>query len=210
MNDLVFLDPDKLNEIPRAHDNKGYVYLILNDIGNVKIGRTVNPKSRIRDIETLSGIKIIKIALSNRCSNYKEIENDMHEKFQKWNVMGEWFSATFEEVAEHLKTYKLEQVDLPERNYELPISPSLELIRLETEILEHQSKNLNSLRDQVLIGKAKFGSISNRLRKQVIRAITEFDNFEFDFEKQISVLIDLDNDYQTIKMILTKKYLMSA
>ncbi|MBY9021825.1 MAG: Rha family transcriptional regulator, partial [Candidatus Lokiarchaeota archaeon] len=29
-------------------------------------------------------------------------------------------------------------------------------------------------------------------------------------ENQIGVLIDLGNDYQTIKIILTKKYLMTA
>ncbi|NRU52589.1 GIY-YIG nuclease family protein [Clostridium beijerinckii] len=84
----------------------GYVYVLLANDNTVKIGITVHPITRVRQIENASGKSINDYCISNPCSNYMEIEKDMHKKFKKYRLEGEWFNCSFQKAEEQLKNYK--------------------------------------------------------------------------------------------------------
>lgn len=73
---------------------RGFVYLISNMKGLYKIGRTINPKQRIRAIETQKGAKVKLIQLSDYIFEYEELENELHALCKNKLVMGEWYKLT--------------------------------------------------------------------------------------------------------------------
>ncbi|HGH5398650.1 TPA: GIY-YIG nuclease family protein [Raoultella planticola] len=77
----------------------GYVY-IVEDVqrGLVKIGKSVNPHSRISDVINISGITRIRQFISHRIAGYSQIEHQMHVIFDERRVRGEWFRCDFDEV----------------------------------------------------------------------------------------------------------------
>lgn len=83
-----------MDELVKVNGN-GYTYVLKNEIGNVKIGKTKYPENRIRTIETQSGLKIIEHYISPLCSNYGKIERLMHKKFQENRLLGEWFNIDY-------------------------------------------------------------------------------------------------------------------
>ncbi len=205
MDKLVFLEP-------KSEPGEGYVYIIDNGTGKVKIGKTANPNSRIRTIETQSGISIIQVYVSPICFNYQKLEVKTHKEFNQFRTIGEWFEADFGVVKEFvsgLDFITINDKQQQENNYVFYNGMDLEYVSLETEILNALIKKMNSLRVEVEVSKALHGSISSDLRREVMQTTNIFDNLEVDFEKQISVLMDLGNDYGTIKDILLKRYLES-
>ena len=215
MDELVFLESNCLEEIPFTtseviSEGMGHVYCIDNGTGNVKIGRTINPKRRIETIESQSGIKIKQAYLSPLCSNYGEIENLMHENFKEYRQIGEWFNIKIEDTINYLniQNFKTEPLRTTDSCTQL-WSNNTTLIDLETEILDGLAQRMNLIRDEVIISNAKYGNITKQLRKRVFKIMTLYDNFEKDFRDQIAVLMELGNDYQFIKMVLTKKYLIA-
>lgn len=216
MDKLVFLEPDDIQEIPFttskivAEHGNGYVYLIDNGTGKVKIGRTTNPMIRIKTIESQSGMTTIQTYVSPQCSNYKDLELITHKKFDEFRVKGEWFKISFNEVKDHISSLHFEMISTEKEVADASIFPKgkgPEYVALETELLNILNTKMQSLREKVAVSKALYGSISSSLRQEVTGVILQFDNLEADFERQISVLMDLGNDYHTIKDILMKKYL---
>ena len=49
----------------------GYVYVIENEHGNVKIGKSISPLNRVRQIETIGGYKIIRKWVSQKTVFFK-------------------------------------------------------------------------------------------------------------------------------------------
>ena len=89
-----------------------YVYFALNpNDGLIKIGVSINPKSRIEALSkaTASSLELIK-AIDG---SYK-LEKSLHEKFDKHRVRGEWFRFAkeirdFIDSLEHVKIPPLPQ-----------------------------------------------------------------------------------------------------
>lgn len=108
MDNLVFLEPSELNQC-ETHIQHGFgvVYIIENDLGKIKIGRSVKPLKRIKAIRSQSGNKIKRICLSNPCSNYGNIEKELHEEFQSDRHIGEWFDINFEIACNRLNDKKI-------------------------------------------------------------------------------------------------------
>ena len=69
----------------------GFVYLF--DAGDlVKIGKSIDPKTRMVSVEREAERKILRHFIPPDCSNYDEIERLMHQKFAERRVDGEWFN----------------------------------------------------------------------------------------------------------------------
>jgi len=82
----------------------GYLYVAKFNSGLVKIGITRNPKKRIMTLENGSGFHVTEVALSKPHTNYRDNESITLSYFSSKNVVGEWFSAKFNEVVEFTDT----------------------------------------------------------------------------------------------------------
>lgn len=90
-----------------TYSDIGYVYIIETKEG-VKIGSTVDPKTRIKTIVQTSGLLPINIALSERCSNFRQIERSLQTIFSSKRKIGEWFKVDFNEVVAELNKLPIE------------------------------------------------------------------------------------------------------
>ena len=212
MNELVFLEPNDLNEIPFTTSNMGHVYIVENETGNIKIGRTVNPKLRIRAIETQSGIPITQTYISPGCSNYQKLESASHKEFSHFRIKGEWFSLSFNTAKNFISKLNFAPAIITRKEELAIFPPELDprYVALETEILNSLISKMQSLRDEVIISNTKYGAIDQDLRKRASETTAIFDNLATDFKVHISSLIALDYDYKSIKDIISRKYLLTA
>lgn len=82
-----------LKEFPTLEDPKLYIYIMLNNVGKVKIGKTKNIQQRYMSLcgSNGQGNEIIKICVSPSTYLYT-IETIMHGKFEKYRIKNtEWF-----------------------------------------------------------------------------------------------------------------------
>ena len=82
-----------LKDYPVLEDQKLYVYIMLNDAGKVKIGKTKNIQQRYMSLcgSNSAGDKIIKVCVSPSSYLYT-LEQIMHNKFNKYRIPDtEWF-----------------------------------------------------------------------------------------------------------------------
>lgn len=82
-----------LKEFPILEDPKLYIYVMLNDAGKVKIGKTKNIQQRYQSLcgSNGQGNQIIKLCCSPSTYLYT-LENIMHSKFSKYRIPNtEWF-----------------------------------------------------------------------------------------------------------------------
>jgi len=93
-------------QLPKKLPSFGVVYILELDNGLVKIGCSTQPAKRIRDLEktirVLGNLKIIRIVVSNECTNYYEVESQLHKNFENSRVEGEWFKVDIYNVIEAL------------------------------------------------------------------------------------------------------------
>ncbi len=82
------------NDLPETRNNN-HVYVIGADNGLVKIGVSINPKARIRCIETQGGFKILSKAIKHFGEKAAFAEKMLHAKFSGNRVTGEWFECDF-------------------------------------------------------------------------------------------------------------------
>lgn len=87
-----------------AQDSLGCIYVVVFDDKTMKIGRSVNPNRRIRDLSTLSGRSIIKSFVTVPHFNHKLNETAIHKKFSRDRTFGEYFNSEFETVVEFINT----------------------------------------------------------------------------------------------------------
>ena len=78
----------------------GYVYFAqMHRVGPIKIGFARNVKKRIGHLQTHSPFEIVLIHKTP--STVKE-EKQVHEKFSKWRIRGEWFHPS-DEIFDYIK-----------------------------------------------------------------------------------------------------------
>ena len=66
--------------------------------GDVKIGRSINPNKRVRDIQTQGGFEATRKFISQPMLCCGMVENFMHRFFSGNKIIGEWFNASFDVV----------------------------------------------------------------------------------------------------------------
>lgn len=102
-----------LKEFPILEEPKTYIYIMLNDVGKVKIGKTKNIQQRYQSLcgSNSQGNQILQVCCSPS-SYLHTIENIMHEKFKKYRIINtEWFydsdditgKSLFQKTIEELK-----------------------------------------------------------------------------------------------------------
>lgn len=79
---------------------KGYVYVAKFDDGHIKIGCTLYPARRLKQISRGNQAKIIDSWVSQSCVNYMDIEKSAHEKFKTFRTNNEFFKTDMKEVSE--------------------------------------------------------------------------------------------------------------
>ena len=82
-----------IKEYPILEDPKLYIYIMLNDAGKIKIGKTKNIQQRYQSLcgSNGQGNKIVKLCVSPSTYLYT-LENIMHNKFKKYRIPNtEWF-----------------------------------------------------------------------------------------------------------------------
>lgn len=91
-----------LNPIYLNQSSKDHLYLIAFDNSSLKIGRSTNPKKRLKTLEFQINSKgtIIKVL-----KNKGAIEKRVHIMFSKYKITGEWFKDV-PEIREFFKNFK--------------------------------------------------------------------------------------------------------
>lgn len=80
----------------------GYVYVI--DVGDRrKIGCTQNPERRVREILQASGVRNVPYFASFLHENHRDTEKELHEYFDNSHLLGEWFSAHYDDVVSKIQ-----------------------------------------------------------------------------------------------------------
>lgn len=71
----------------------GFVYFIkpVGQDGPVKIGHSTYPADRLPALQTWSPVDL---ELVTQFAAPRQTESDLHERFARWQVRGEWFEAT--------------------------------------------------------------------------------------------------------------------
>ena len=86
----------------------GYVYLIGNSIfGWYKIGKSISPEIRIKDLGILLPFKI-KVYSVWKAKNHTLMESSLHEIHIKNRINGEWFEFTGEEIGKLINSIPAE------------------------------------------------------------------------------------------------------
>ena len=84
----------------------GYVYFIESDSGYVKIGKTVNLKTRIKSLKSASPHDL-KLLGYIKSEDYNFLEMVFHKKFDESRVNGEWFDIEMCRILDFSKRKKL-------------------------------------------------------------------------------------------------------
>ena len=88
----------------------GYVYLIgTTTFGWYKIGKSITPEIRIKDLGILLPFKITIIGVW-KAVNHHLMEKTLHEIYASSRINGEWFEFTAKEAYD-VETAKVEKLD---------------------------------------------------------------------------------------------------
>jgi len=87
----------KIRQIEKAPANSGYVYLIQSPTGAYKIGcaRDINKRLQTFEVKLPFEVGFIHAIQS---PVYKKIERDLHSRFAKKRINGEWFNLSDDDV----------------------------------------------------------------------------------------------------------------
>ena len=135
----------KINVKNSLNTNAGYVYVILCTDNTVKIGKTMNPNKRFKQIECASGKTIEKYYLTEMCANYDDIEYKALKYFKKYNTNGEWFNYDFEKIVRKIKSYK-KDYNIKEMNEIDKCVASLKAILLVLDIKRSEYKDYDYMK----------------------------------------------------------------
>lgn len=99
-----------LKEYPILEDDRIYIYVMLNSVGKIKIGKTSNIQQRYQSLSgsNSQGNAIVKVCCSPATYLYT-LETDLHRCFSKYRIENtEWFydekcELTFDIVVDKLK-----------------------------------------------------------------------------------------------------------
>lgn len=90
------IKPDMENSIQKTY------FIKSKTSGLIKIGKSINPELRVKTIANTSGMVLELLHVINR-----NIENDLHKRFKKYRIQGEWFhdiDGLIEKYIEHDRT----------------------------------------------------------------------------------------------------------
>ena len=89
---MEYISTRNVEQLPQLKHPAGYVYNILGEArpGRVKIGRTVNPKQRMQQLQREHG-KQLRYSSVMKSDNAPKDEHRMHKKFAAKRKDGEWF-----------------------------------------------------------------------------------------------------------------------
>ena len=82
-----------IKDYPILEDPKLYIYIMLNNAGKIKIGKTKNIQQRYQSLcgSNSAGDKIVSLLVSPSTYLYT-LENIMHDRFNKYRIPNtEWF-----------------------------------------------------------------------------------------------------------------------
>lgn len=82
----------------------GYVYLVREPLGRVKIGKAVDVQQRLSVLNTGSPYELEIVAVIPS-SNMRKLENELHRKFAAKRVRREWFELSDEDISEVIQQY---------------------------------------------------------------------------------------------------------
>lgn len=136
MNDIVFLEPNKLGSVPFGLK---HLYVLESSTHLVKIGVTANYPARKRTLETQSGFFMTREAVTVPISNYSQFESLVHKHFSDDWELGEWFHAPFEAVTEYIKHIFSSLAEFEEPTHLDPAS--VQLFQLPTAMEEEKEEN---------------------------------------------------------------------
>lgn len=71
------------------------IYVLENELGNVKIGVSCNVEGRVNNLSRQGGFNIKNLFYTMPCSNAYKIERMLHKKFLRKRINGEWFEEDF-------------------------------------------------------------------------------------------------------------------
>lgn len=77
----------------------GYVYIIQSRKNIFKIGKSREPKERVKALQSMNDHKL-EIIKTYKSLYYSELENIIHKKLNKFNTHGEWFKVDKIELLE--------------------------------------------------------------------------------------------------------------
>lgn len=79
-----------------------YVYVIGREDGPVKVGYSVNPEDRIKELQSGAAFKleIFHLAEAKNRKHAYTIEHDFHAVFSAKRLFGEWFDMNADSAAE--------------------------------------------------------------------------------------------------------------
>ncbi len=97
----------------------GYVYLIGSSVfGWYKIGKSITPEIRIKDLGILLPFKIEVIGVWGAKDHHK-MEKALHEMYKEQQINGEWFEFTKEKIQEVFSSIPPDTRIFPLENSEL-------------------------------------------------------------------------------------------
>jgi hypothetical protein len=75
----------------------GYVYVLKSVSGHYKIGRTKDPKDRLKTFSVKLPFEV-EYELLIPSSNHKALEAELHQRFKEKHINGEWFSLAQDDI----------------------------------------------------------------------------------------------------------------
>jgi hypothetical protein len=82
----------------RVYKKPGYLYVIEDCHGNVKVGRSINLERRINCVCSSVPQKIVNTYVSERCLEHYFVENYIKKILIDKKIKGEWFRVSFDEA----------------------------------------------------------------------------------------------------------------
>ncbi|MEK9811264.1 MAG: GIY-YIG nuclease family protein [Candidatus Nanopelagicales bacterium] len=76
-----------------GHFEPGFVYVIQDGHGMIKVGRTVNVDNRLRRIMTGNSSGELTVLFSAEVANMVDVESMIHVRLDEFRVHGEWFNV---------------------------------------------------------------------------------------------------------------------
>lgn len=96
------------------------VYVIKKEDGAVKIGISQDVQKRVNALSKQGGFEIVNQFHTEPCSNAHEIEREMHMKYKKLRIDGEWFNVSFEKAVKALKVLFDKKASLVPKKSKVP------------------------------------------------------------------------------------------
>lgn len=90
---------------------KKSIYVMADNFKRTKIGVSINPKNRSKQLEGATGLDINVEYKTIQCYNWSKIESKMHYIFKNKRIKSEWFNVEIEDVIKELKRQSFDTRD---------------------------------------------------------------------------------------------------